>query len=25
VTLYKAPPGRETYQVVLAEEPAALV
>ena len=25
VTLYKAPPGRETYEVVLAEEPAALV
>ena len=25
VTLYKAPPGRETYQVVLAEEPAVLV
>ena len=25
VTLYKAPPGRDTYQVVLAEEPAALV
>jgi heme-degrading monooxygenase HmoA len=22
VTLYSAPPGRETYQVVLAEEPA---
>ncbi len=25
VTLYKAPPGRDTYQVVLAEEPAVLV
>ena len=25
VTLYKAPPGRELYDVVLAEEPAALV
>jgi len=22
VTMYKAPPGRETYQVVLAEEPS---
>jgi len=25
VTLYKAPPGRETYEVALAEEPAAVV
>ena len=24
VTLYSAPPGRETYQVVLAEEPAVV-
>ena len=25
VTLYKSPPGRDTYQVVLAEEPTAFV
>jgi heme-degrading monooxygenase HmoA len=25
VTLYKAPPGRENYRVVLAEEPATVI
>ena len=25
VTIYAAPPGRETYEVVLAEDPAVLV